>query len=374
MMTMQPTMSAHSNYGPMAPQSAGRYEANRVLGTGTYGQVLRCTDHETKQAVAVKIVKPEPAYRLSAQNEVHVLRHLQHCPHVLKYLNSFEVDHRIHIVSELLGHNLYEVLQASRFHRMSLYRVRDVARAVMTALAELHKLGYMHCDVKPENVMTRGKDDDLSDVVMIDFGAVRKLQDNQYYDVQSLWYRAPEVMCGLPYTPKIDAWSIGCLLYELHTGSPLFPGDNEADALAQIVAVVGRPSQTAMVYGKNAMKYNFEPSPDTDPYVLQTSLHGDDHTVAMFRDLLCRLLCPDETNRLSVAEALNHPFLFAQEPGCGMDQPSNSSMVSAYLAADEMNSPMTSPATTVQREDESSAETSVRHLTPPLPIDEWDFI
>jgi dual specificity tyrosine-phosphorylation-regulated kinase 2/3/4 len=335
-----------------------RLEAERVLGTGTYGQVVRCMDHGSKTRVAVKVAKPEPPYRRSAQNEIFVLQSLQHCSRVLRFYDTFEADSRIHIVTELLQKNLYEALKDSRFRRMSLTKVRDVAEAVLTAIAELHKIGYIHCDIKPENVMQRGKCEGVDDIVMIDFGSVRKVTENQYYDVQSLWYRAPEVMCGLPYTVKIDSWSIGCLLYELHTGMPLFAGENEVDSMAQIVSVVGRPSATAMAYGTKSMLFDFEPSATADPYVLQTNLEGDDMSVTLFRDLLVRLLSPDESLRLTPAEALQHPFLRTHD-----HEASNSSLSTNWLSCTG-NSP---------RSPENDSTTS-HHLTPPMTIDEWDCI
>jgi serine/threonine protein kinase len=339
-----------------------RLEAERVLGTGTYGQVVRCIDHGAKTRVAVKVAKPEPPYRRSAQNEVHVLQNLQHCSRVVKYHDSFESDGRIHIVTELLQKNLYEALKDSRFRRMSISKVRDVAEAVLTAIAELHKIGYIHCDIKPENVMQRGKCEGVDDIVMIDFGSVRKVHENQYYDVQSLWYRAPEVMCGLPYSVKIDSWSIGCLLYELHTGVPLFAGENERDSMAQIVAVVGRPSATAMAYGTKTMMFDFEPSTAVDPYVLQTNLEGDDTTVTLFRDLLVRLLSPDESLRITAGEALSHPFLRIRDSPEQSMEPANSSLAANWLSNTGGQSPSDDSSPTQQQ------------LTPPVPIDEWDCI
>jgi serine/threonine protein kinase len=345
-----------------------RLQPERVLGTGTYGQVIRCIDHGAQTRVAVKVAKPEAPYRRSAQNEIFVLQSLQHCCRVLRFHDSFEADGRIHIVTELLHKNLYEALKDTRFRRMSMSRVRDVAEAVLSAVSELHKIGYIHCDIKPENVMLRGKCEGVDDIVMIDFDSVRKVTENQYYDVQSLWYRAPEVMCGLPYTTKIDSWSIGCLLYELHTGVPLFPGENETDSMAQITGVVGRPSSAAMAYGTRTMLFDFEPSQSVDPYVLQTNLEGDDTTVALFRDLLVRLLSPDEALRMSAADALQHPFLRInqQQQADGMIDHNNNSMSANWLSYSGTSPLSSSP-------DDGMAATP-EQLTPPLPIDEWDCI
>jgi len=355
-------------------QPVRRFESDRVLGNGTYGQVIRCRDNMHNRTVAVKIAKPEAPYRRSAQNEVFVLSNLQHCDRVLTFYESFEHDGRIHIVCELLEKNLYEALKDARFMRMPLQRVRMVAESVLLAVSELHKIGYMHCDIKPENVMQRSKFERGQDIVMIDFGSVRKLHENQYYDVQSLWYRAPEVMCGLPYTTKIDSWSIGCLLYELHTGMPLFPGENERDSMAQIVAIVGRPSQAAMARGTKAMNFDFEPSNSVDPFVLQTNLDGESTEVAMFRDLLARLLCPDESLRLSTFDALSHPFMTPPEV---LKSPFRVSSTGsdAYFAMDQQNSTFSTQWLsngTPSTDDED--DSALSPPSPPVHIEEWDCI
>jgi len=353
---------------------ARRFESDRILGTGTYGQVIRCKDNLHHRMVAVKIAKPEAPYRRSAQNEIYTLSNLQHCDRVLRFFESFEHDGRIHIVCELLEKNLYEALKDARFMRMPLAKVRMIAESVLMAISELHAIGYMHCDIKPENVMQRGKGESASDIIMIDFGSVRKITENQYYDVQSLWYRAPEVMCGLPYSPAIDSWSIGCLLYELHTGAPLFPGESERDSMAQIVAVVGRPSQTAMARGTKSMTFDFEPSSTVDPFVLQNNLDGNPNEVVMFRDLLMRLLCPDEAQRLSARDALNHPFMRYQE--APTTSPFRISASSELFAMEPQNSTVSThwlSNGTPSTDDDENTPTK-KYLSPPVAIEEWDCI
>lgn len=80
---------------------------------------------------------------------------------------------------------------------------------------------------------------DFTNACLIDYGAVRHLEDNAYFHIQSMWYRAPEVLCNVKYTPKIDSWSMGCLLFETYTGIPLFAGNNTDEQLKLIIDVVG---------------------------------------------------------------------------------------------------------------------------------------
>jgi dual specificity tyrosine-phosphorylation-regulated kinase 2/3/4 len=80
----------------------------------------------------------------------------------------------------------------------------------------------LHCDLKPENIMLRSSNRSI--VKVIDFGSSCFQDEKVYTYIQSRFYRAPEVILGLPYGPPIDMWSLACILAELHTGIPLFPG------------------------------------------------------------------------------------------------------------------------------------------------------
>lgn len=80
----------------------------------------------------------------------------------------------------------------------------------------------MHCDLKPENILL--KQPDRSAVKVIDFGSSCLEDETRYTYIQSRFYRAPEVILGLPYGTPIDMWSLGCILAELYTGCPIFPG------------------------------------------------------------------------------------------------------------------------------------------------------
>lgn len=76
---------------------------------------------------------------------------------------------------------------------------------------------------------------------MIDFGSSCYLNRRTYTYIQSRFYRSPEVLFGLPYTQKIDMWSLGCVVVELHTGEPLFGGANQTDQVCRIIDVIGMP-------------------------------------------------------------------------------------------------------------------------------------
>ena len=97
----------------------------------------------------------------------------------------------------------------------------------MTAISYLYDKQIVHCDLKPENILL--KSPTKSEIKLIDFGSSCFEQERYYTYIQSRFYRAPEIMLGIPYTTAIDMWSLGCIIYECIVGIPLFTGENERD-------------------------------------------------------------------------------------------------------------------------------------------------
>ncbi len=110
---------------------------------------------------------------------------------------------------------------------------------MLQALRFLRRHNIIHCDLKPENLLLHSKS--RGAVKLIDFGSSCFADEKIFTYIQSRFYRAPEVMLALPYTAAIDMWSLGCILAELHTGSPLFPADSELDLFAFITEINGLP-------------------------------------------------------------------------------------------------------------------------------------
>ena len=130
------------------------------------------------------------------------------------------------------------MLRSTSFKGVSLGLVRKFARQIFSALSFLRSIGVVHCDVKPENVLLVSAD--RSAVKLIDFGSSCFVGDTPDFTyVQSRFYRAAEVILGLPYGVEIDTWSLGCVLVEMHAGTPLFPGRDERDQLGKIAEALG---------------------------------------------------------------------------------------------------------------------------------------
>lgn len=112
---------------------------------------------------------------------------------------------------------------------------------ILTSLKLLSDHNVIHCDLKPENILLRQPD--RSGIRVIDYGSSCYVNEKVYTYIQSRFYRAPEVILGLDYGLPIDMWSTGCILAELYTGRPLFPGENEPDQLACIMQLLGVPDK-----------------------------------------------------------------------------------------------------------------------------------
>ena len=100
----------------------------------------------------------------------------------------------------------------------------------------------VHCDLKPENILLRKIN--KSGIKIIDFGSGCFENEKIYTYIQSRFYRAPEIVLGIPYNSAIDMWSFGCIVFECLVGVPIFAGENENDQMASIMEVVGIPPRS----------------------------------------------------------------------------------------------------------------------------------
>ena len=129
------------------------------------------------------------------------------------------------LVFELLSYNLYDLLRLTKFRGVSLNLIRKFGKQIIASLYVLAEARIIHCDLKPENILLRHPK--RSAIKVIDFGSSCRDTKTMYTYIQSRYYRAPEVILGVKYTVAIDMWSLGCTLMEMHTGEPLFGGQNE---------------------------------------------------------------------------------------------------------------------------------------------------
>ncbi|XP_028304794.1 homeodomain-interacting protein kinase 3a isoform X2 [Gouania willdenowi] len=236
------------------------YEVLEFLGRGTFGQVVKCWKRGTNEVVAVKILKNHPSYARQGQIEVEILARLsnenaeEH--NVVRALECFQ--HRSHtcLVFEMLEQNLYDFLKQNKFSPLPLKVIRPILLQVATALKKLKSLGLIHADLKPENIMLVDPSRQPYRVKVIDFGSashVSKAVCSTY--LQSRYYRAPEIILGLPFCEAIDMWSLGCVIAELFLGWPLYPGALEYDQIRYISQTQGLPTEHLLNKGTKTSRF-----------------------------------------------------------------------------------------------------------------------
>ncbi|KAK3325229.1 hypothetical protein B0H66DRAFT_547738 [Apodospora peruviana] len=304
---------------------AYRYEIIDILGKGSFGQVVRCIDHKTGVLVAVKIIRNKKRFHQQALVEVNILKKLREWDPKNKYsmvnfTHSFYFRSHLCISTELLDMNLYEFIKSNAFRGFSLKLIRRFTKQLLSSLNLLKQHKVIHCDLKPENILLRHPLH--SEIKVIDFGSSCFENEKVYTYIQSRFYRSPEVILGMTYGMPIDMWSLGCILAELFTGVPIFPGENEQEQLACIMEVFG-PPEKHLIEKSTRKKLFFDsmgkprltispkgrkrrPSSKT----LQQTLKCDDEP---FLDFLTRCLRWDPDRRMKPDEAIRHEFITGQK-------------------------------------------------------------
>ncbi|TRY71068.1 hypothetical protein TCAL_12630 [Tigriopus californicus] len=352
---------------------AYRYEVLKVIGKGSFGQVVKAYDHKNHHHVALKMVRNEKRFHRQAQEEIRILEHLRkhdkfNNHNIIHLYDHFTFRNHTCITFELLSINLYELIKKNKFQGFSLQLVRKFAHSLLQCLDLLYRNKIIHCDMKPENVLL--KQQGRSGIKVIDFGSSCYEHQRVYTYIQSRFYRAPEVILGARYGMPIDMWSLGCILAELLTGYPLLPGEDEGDQLSCIIELLGMPPQKLLESSKRAKNFisskgfpryctattlpdgstvlnggrsrRGKPRGPPGSRELQTALKGCDDP--LFLDFIRRCLEWDPVTRMTPNAALRHAWLRRRLPR----PPASSSDKTT----------MDSPAGTLRTPNSSSSRTS----------------
>jgi len=310
-----------------------QYEIVDAIGSGAYGSVVSAMDTEADSAefhnVAIKKVDrvfEHPILAKRTLRELKILRLLNH-ENIVKLLTVLPVQDRssfedIYMVTELMDTDLASVIKSPE--PLSIEHVRLLFYQLLRGLKYLHSANILHRDLKPRNLLINSN----CDLKICDFGLARANLHNLHFKsaamsdyVTTRWFRAPELLLSWKkYTKAVDMWSVGCILAELLFRKPLFMGDSTEEQLKKIIEVLGTPTEAEVknfprqksrdfIYGLGETKGKGvgHLSPEVDPEAL---------------DLLEKLLKFDPHKRLTVEEALMHPFLAdhhypEDEPSCG---------------------------------------------------------
>lgn len=298
-----------------------RYELQGSLGKGSFGKVVKCYDHKRKETIALKIVRNMPKFKDQGMVEVKVLKYLRDNDQdrkkpIVEIKDFFVFRKHLCISFELLSMNMYELIKRNRYEGFSQTLIRRFAVQILIALAYTKAHNIIHCDLKPENILLMNPQ--RSGIKVIDFGSSCFMKEKIYTYIQSRFYRAPEIMLGIPYSTAIDMWSLGCILAELYVGLPLFPGESEADQMMLIMELLGIPPADIIEQSTRRRVFfdsNLKPKlsvnkkgvkryPGTK--FLQDVLRTSNDN---FLDFIKRCLDWNPVTRLAPEQAIDHPWI-----------------------------------------------------------------
>ncbi|XP_059649397.1 uncharacterized protein LOC132295237 [Cornus florida] len=318
----------------------GRYEVIAAHGKGVYSTVVRSKDLKAgaghPEEVAIKIIRNNETMHKAGLVELVILKKLvgadpENRRHCVRFLSSFKYRNHLCLVFESLQMNLREVLK--KFGRnigLKLTAVRAYAKQLFIALKHLRNCGVLHCDIKPDNMLVN----EVKNVLKLcDFGNAMFAGKNEITPyLVSRFYRAPEIILGLTYDHPMDIWSVGCCLFELYTGKVLFPGSTNNDMLRLHMELKG-PFPKKMLRKGAFTDHHFDQdlnflSTEEDPVtkktmkrlilnikpkdigtVVRSSPGEDPKMLANFKDLLEKVFVLDPEKRITVLQALHHPFI-----------------------------------------------------------------
>lgn len=293
-----------------------RYETIKNLGDGTYGIVFLARNKETQELMAVKKMKKKYYDWNEALNlrEVRSLRKFQHV-NIIKLKEVVREKDCLYLMFDYMKENLYQ-LTKDRKRYLPEAHVRNITFQILTGLAYLHRTGFFHRDLKPENLLCNGPDL----VKIADFGLAREIRSKPPYTdyVSTRWYRAPEILLrSTSYSAPVDLWAIGCIVCEMWSLRPLFPGNSELDQLFKIVTVLGVPGKDEWPEGhKLAQKMKFRwptVSSNTDANINLKRMcpPASDEGLKLISDLL---LYPPR-KRPTAQQCLKYAFFDLQQTG-----------------------------------------------------------
>jgi protein kinase len=316
-----------------------RFEELGLIDEGAFGVVTRCRDRETGDIVAIKRMKQRYATfdECLQLKEVKSLRKIKH-DNVVKLFQVFRDNDHLFFVFELVPDG--SLLKTMKEHTGSftLPEIRYITSQMLEGLAYVHKQGFFHRDMKPENLLW------ADNVLKIcDFGLAREIRSRPPYTeyVSTRWYRAPEIVLKHEfYNSPVDVWAAGCIMAELFTGKPLFQGESEKDQLFKICSILGTPGPTNWPDGvKLATRLGIR-LPQVVPTALSSVLAG---VAPEALDLLKEILQFDPAKRPSASQALQHPFFAGESSPLGA-APARASPIAAPIAS--LVRPVTPPVAT----------------------------
>ncbi|XP_029690258.1 homeodomain-interacting protein kinase 1-like isoform X1 [Takifugu rubripes] len=320
------------------------FAVQEIIGEGAFGQVARCQNINTKASVAIKFIKDSKEFK-SGQREkmilefIHSSLRVNHA-HFVKLLDHFEHNSQLCLVYEMLSHDFFNVFKLRKGKPLCVSKIRPIAKQLFMALSDLKKLGILHTDLKPDNIML--VDQRGLKIKLIDFGLALQTHEAKTGTImQASGLRAPEIMLGLPFSYPLDIWGVGQILLFLYNPQTI-RNCSSYQNMRHMIDLLGMPPNYILNAGRYTSRYfvkvanhsghswrlktpveyglanlkNFKDVPQSFRYSL-TQLFSANPTNdknemkdrwALY-DLLKKLFHFDERLRISPEKALQHDFI-----------------------------------------------------------------
>ncbi|KAG8910052.1 MAP kinase Pmk1 [Tulasnella sp. 417] len=318
---------ASASQGQPAPRKVRfnvgtQYQVLDVIGEGAYGIVCSALHRPSGRRVAIKKIAPfeHSMFCLRTLRELKLLKFLSEagvCENIISILDiikppTIEQFKEVYLIQELMETDMHRVI---RTQDLSDDHAQYFVYQSLRALKALHSADVIHRDLKPSNLLLNAN----CDLKVCDFGLARSVRTaepsgtetgfmTEY--VATRWYRAPEIMLTFKqYTKAIDIWSIGCILAEMLSGKPLFPGRDYHHQLTLILDVLGTPTLDefyAITTRRSRDYIRALPFRKKRPFA---TLFPNATPLAI--DFLTQTLTFDPKKRITVEKALAHPYLEA---------------------------------------------------------------
>ncbi|CAN4106899.1 unnamed protein product [Withania somnifera] len=254
------------------------------IGRGRFGTVYRCFSPATGDSFAVKSIDKnlliDSIDRECLNKEAKILQLLNNHPNILRLYKVYEDNNFQHIVTEVCPNSdLYERVSSGSLPE---HEAAKVLTQLIYAVNYCHKMGIVHRDIKPDNILF----DSADRVKLADFGSAEWFVDCEGGRrmmsgvVGTPYYVAPEVLMGKEYNEKVDVWSVGVVLYIMLTGVPPFHGET--------------PTETFEAVLRGNLR-------------LPTRIFRS--VSAEAKDLLRKMICKDVSRRFSAEQVLRHPWV-----------------------------------------------------------------
>jgi len=256
----------------ITPQTKIRhYEVMQKIGKGSYGEIFSVKNTLNNNIDIFKVLRSENKFVKSHLNEIAILNKLKKCheenykdkrEYISLIIDNFFYQRNYIIIMKKYHSNLYQEYKS--YGGFSENQVIKITCDLLRGLQFLRLNKIIHGDLKPENILFMN--DSSFRVVICDFSLsidydICDKEDMNNYNLQSIWYRAPEILFYLPFDYNIDLWSLGCIIYEIYFMRPLFSCKTDDELFDKIYSFLGKPCNEIIrssKIGRKLFNLNYE--------------------------------------------------------------------------------------------------------------------